>query len=367
MIHPQARFPVALLHASEGERLEYFSNGFVLRHGHLNQLFEKVKQQIEWPSDKNICLVTGPTGVGKTTLAQKLIEHFYNGVQTVNSPTMNAVYFEVPKQSKAKFDWDDFFIRLLRAMDEPFPESKLAMAKPLTSQHGARLTWLKTKTKDLRRDVETAIKERGVRWIVLDEISHLFKHAAGKHEQNLDVLKSIANITKCHFICVGTYECLFYVDWSAQLTRRSRLLEFSPYDWTKDQVSFAQAVSGLLAHLPCELEPDLMRDMEFYYLGSVGCIGLLKTWFEQALKKFLASGKTLFSLEVLAATRPNNREILRLIEEIEEGSRFLNVPSEDEVRARLGMTKSSNASAAPKKISVRRVGERAPKRDKVKV
>lgn len=70
---------------------------------------------------------------------------------------------------------------------------------------------------------------------------------------------------------------------------------------------------------------------------------------------------------MLEATRPNNREILRLIEEIEEGSSFLNVPSEDEVRARLGMQKTSNSSAAPKKISVRRVGERAPKRDKVKV
>ncbi len=366
MIHPQARFPVTLLKASEYERMQYFSNGFVLRHGHLNRLFENIMREIDWPGDKNICLVAGPTGVGKTTLAQKLIEHFYQGTRTVNSMTMQAVYFEVPQQTKPKFDWDDFFIRLLRAMDEPFPESKLAMANRLTPQHGERLTSLTAKTKSLRRDVETAIKQRSVRWIVLDEISHLFKHTAGKHERNLDVLKSISNITKCHFICVGTYDCLFYVDWSAQLTRRSQLLDFAPYDWAKDQVAFAQAVSGLLAHLPCELEPDLMRDMEFYFLGSVGCIGLLKTWFERALKAFLVSGKKQLSLQILQETRPNNREIMRLIEEIDEGSGFMVAPSDDEVRSRLGLAKASSPPVASKKSATRRVGERAPKRDKVR-
>lgn len=366
MIHSQARFPIELLKACNTDRLHYFREGFVLRHAHLNTLFEELKSHIDWPGDKSLSLVAGPTGVGKTTLAQKIIEHLYTENDDFNSPYMNAIYFEVPKQTKRNFDWDDFYNRLLRAMDEPFPEKKLSLAKPISKDHGPRLTQLRIKKRNLRDEVERTIKERGVKWIVLDEIAHLFKYATGKQEQNFDVLKSIANLTKTNILCVGTYECLYYIDWNAQLSRRSTLLEFPPYDLDTEHVLFAQSVSGLLAHLPCELDPDVLSDIEFFYLGCVGCVGLLKTWFEKALKHYLGSGSQLLSVDHFKATRPNNREIYRLIEEIQEGKSFFHAPSDDDIRARLGMQKSSTVkSSANKKKSTRRAGVRSPVRDKV--
>lgn len=368
MIHSQARFPLHLLKASDVERLSFFRDGFVLRHPRLNSLFNEIRSHVDWPGDKSLALVAGPTGVGKTTLAQKIIEYLYAEKHDIDNPYMNAIYFEIPKQTKRNFDWEDIYIRLLRAMDEPFPDKKLALAKPISRDHGPRLTQQKIKRGSLRAEVEETIKKRGVKWIVMDEIAHLFKHASGKQDQNFDVLKSLANLTKTNIICVGTYECLYYIDWNAQLSRRSSLMEFSSYDLTTDHVEFAQSVSGLLAHLPCELDPEVMSDIEFFYLGCVGCVGLLKTWFEKALKNYLVSGTKLLSLNHFEATRPNNREVFRLIEEIQEGKGFFNAPSDDDIRARLGLKKGvQKPSVTAKKHSGRRVGERSPTRDKVLV
>lgn len=366
MIHSQAKFPMHLLKSNDIDRLNYFKEGFVLRHPLLNLLFNDISSHIDWPGDKSLALVAGPTGVGKTTLAQKIIEYLYTEKYDIDSPYMNAIYFEVPKQTKRNFDWEDIYVRLLRAMDEPFPDKKLALAKPISRDHGPRLTQHKIKRGSLRDEVEATIKKRGVKWIVLDEIAHLFKHSSGKQDQNFDVLKSLANLTKTNIICVGTYECLYYIDWNAQLSRRSSLMEFAAYDLTTDYVGFAQSVSGLLAHLPCELDPDVMSDMEFFYLGCVGCVGLLKTWFEKALKSYLISGKKLLCLSHFQATRPNNREVFRLIEEIQEGKSFFNAPSDDDIRSRLGLKKGAEIKSDTKKEAARRrVGERAPVRDKV--
>lgn len=280
---------------------------------------------------------------------------------------MKAVYLEVPKQSTTKFDWRDFYIRLLSALDEPFPEYKVEIEPARSTNHGPRFTGKVPSESKLRREVEDTLADRQTQWVVLDEIQHLFKSSAGKHDQNLDVLKSLANLTQANFICLGTYESLFYSNWNAQLSRRSLMLEFAPYDWSDllQQKPFGQTVSGLMAHLPCELEPTLLQDIEFFHLGSIGCVGLLKTWFEQALKQLLHSGGTSLGLEDLRATRPSNREIARIIQEMQEGQRFFQQPSDDELRALLGLKAKDATPVTEKTTKGRRVGERKPHRDKV--
>jgi len=77
---------------------------------------------------------------------------------------------------------------------------------------------------------------------------------------------------------------------SAQLSRRSVEIHFGRYraESAEDCLAFKSVVLTFQRHLPLAEEPDLVGCWEALYEGSLGCIGVLKSWLNRSLAYAIA-------------------------------------------------------------------------------
>ena len=146
---------------------------------------------------------------------------------------------------------------------------------------------------ELRQALEQALRHRRPAAVLIDEAQHFTKIASGRRlSDQLDCLKSLASLTGCVHVLIGTYELLPCRNLSAQLSRRSLDLHFRRYrvDNPDDVIAFQRVIFSFQRHLPLTQEPELWRDWEFCYTHSLGCVGILKDWFARALAAALERG-----------------------------------------------------------------------------
>ncbi|MBK8024778.1 MAG: AAA family ATPase [Chloroflexi bacterium] len=160
-------FPDHLLQGSEQERVQYFEHKLIA-HDRLSQAHEELSTAIYQPAGSPIIVVTGPTGVGKTTLLQRMIKDVQ---QFPPAPTREGTIViagvEAPALDSVGFDWRDFFFRALQVLDEPLVDRKTVgyqvrtgsadTAKGLASRG-------KYSRADLRHVFEAALAQRGRRY-----------------------------------------------------------------------------------------------------------------------------------------------------------------------------------------------------------
>ena len=114
------RFPAELLNQSIEDRLAYFKEKMVT-HPRLIAVHEKLMDAIYRPEGASIIFVIGPTGVGKSTLCQGVLRTLTREAMTElerNPGKMLAVLLEAVPPHAFKFDWNDFYSRLLEALYE---------------------------------------------------------------------------------------------------------------------------------------------------------------------------------------------------------------------------------------------------------
>jgi hypothetical protein len=115
-------------------------------------------------------------------------------------------------------------------------------------------------------------------------------------------------------------------------------------------------------------------------MKSLGCVGLLKTWFQKALEMALQLGETCITRAILEATAKPNRELQKILAETKLGERYLEDVGARELARQMGLELepslhivTGNLSPRgggdhpdkPKSTSGRRIGKRGPSRDPV--
>jgi energy-coupling factor transporter ATP-binding protein EcfA2 len=363
-----------------GGRLAGFQ-AFTVAHPRLVAAKDELITAIRESEPNSIVMVSGATGVGKTTLRMKaqqvLIEELRLELE-VNRSRIPVASVEAIAPDVGSFCWRSHFKRLLQEMNDPLVDRRRLPGPDCdgTPKERFKLT-ARSSGSEYRYAVEQTLRLRQPAAVMIDEAQHLAKVASGRRLlDQLDVVKSIANRTNTVHVLFGTYDLLAFRNLSGQLSRRSLDVHFPRYraDLAEDRKIFINVVHSFQEKLPLPEPPDLVKNWELLYEGSIGCVGVLKQWLMKALSAALRRGDATISVRSLETYALSMAQCDRILSEIMEGEARLNDGDglRSKLRTRLGLMEPAAASApaATTRASTNgryklRPGQRKPARDPV--
>ncbi|MFN8628863.1 MAG: ATP-binding protein [Chloroflexota bacterium] len=315
---------------------------FTQAHPLLMQADTDIRTLIDEPAGSAAFMVFGPTGVGKTTLVERVCRELTRQrlASLVADPQLAPpLLLTALAPVGSNFNWMDFLVRGLIALEEPGAGRKVLTPDDPTlepDRYAAR------SIPGARRAFEAAVRERRPPAIFIDEAQHITNVGTGVRLLNqLDFVKSLADACESVFVLVGTYQLLALRNLNGQLGRRCRDVHLRRYrfDVAEEQADFASVVNTFAQQLP--VDPELLLgSLPLLYRGSAGCVGNLKEWLVRALVIALRGGGeiTLDHLERTALPLDTQQEIAS---EIAMGERRLAeaeaAGARDEVERLLGM------------------------------
>ncbi|PFN39672.1 ATPase [Bacillus thuringiensis] len=375
MMPLERNFPKGILLDSAEKRGVWFEQYVKVEHPIMESIVEDLVERIKNPAGSNLIMVVGPTGVGKTTVQELVVRKIYQWAlkreDMDNRIPITGV--ELPSPELGRFNWKDYYKRVLEALNEPLIDFKVDYD---TLKNGDKTTKIspydKRTSPELRRSLEKAFYYRKPLAFLVDEAQHFSNIANGKtlHLQ-LDVIKSLANISGVLHILVGHYDLADFINLSGQLSRRVTDIHFARYNANNvDELKhFINVIANLQKQLPLEKEPDLINHYDFIYERTLGCIGILKDWLSRCLVGSLNNGETTINFQSLKKYALPISKIEVMMEEIEKGEDKFNENKDkvSELRIKMGLNKFNvdSVNQVSKNKSRKNVGVRKAKRDAV--
>jgi hypothetical protein len=362
-------FPAALLQAPTAQRLAHFES-LTIAHPRLKEVSDLLLRTIAEPAGASFVFIYGASGVGKTTLRRRLEQKLTEVAlaRAILEPGRIPVAgIEAIAADARNFDWKNFYVRSLMALDEPAINHKVDYGTQGIYRNllGELVIEPKTVNANLRIALENALRHRKPDIFFIDEAQHLGKLASGRKLQDqMDSLKSLANITGVLHGLLGTYELLSFRD-----------IHFRRYYASDpdDVRAFQSTLLSFQRQMPVREMPDLVGNWEYCYERSLGCIGTLKDWLTKALKDALDEDADTVTIKHLENRAWSAFKCRGMLKEIAEGEKQLSEEESDirSLRMALGLDADGSSpsdepsSAKSTGSSNRRVGQRKPKRDSV--
>lgn len=373
-------------------RLDQFK-AFAVRHPLLDQVEHEVLHAIWEPAGFAYLLVYGPSGVGKSTMMHHIARRL--NARTGETGSHPVLLLEVRPPDGELFHRTDYYRTALRHLGKTSFERRTMVdisTEPSWEKKGTRRTSSRYHDDpELRHALEDTLRTQHVRAVILDEAQHLM--AAGRATtplEQLDWIKSMTNVTGVLHILLGTYSLLHFCNLNGQTARRGLEMHFPRYQLHADAdcQAFRNVLLSLLTQVPLTVDREpLLQQWRYFYVRSLGCVGVLKEWLVRATALALREGSAALTLTHLERRALSEAKCERMIADITDGEQEARYPEEHRQRllALLGLQDMpsltadpavarppapSTSAAAPQavpphKTAPPRVGVRSPHRDPV--
>lgn len=302
-----------------------------------------------------ICLV-GPSRSGKTRLIQQLSSLLAGENLFEQTGELPVVAVEASNTGpNGRFSTKAFVHKMLRAVKHPFyMDNGLDISSNVSSDRKAE--------HELRRALEVALQHRRSRYLFIDEAQHA-RYASRDSLAVMDSWKCLAREGQVVLVLVGAYPMLDIIRDSAHMVGRKREVHLSRYrSIDQDLQEFARIVryyEGELAET-CSLDCSLVGQLELLYFGSMGCIGLLRSWLLYAAALAHARGSAIDE-NILQSSMHSDADREVVLREISDGEHLLKSSSSSLKKRMSGAQKTGEKS---KSAGSRRPFQRNPKRHK---
>lgn len=369
-------FPKTLLTHSPQAKKTYFKEKIVAHHA-ISVAKAQLFRTLNNPIEGQIIMVIGAPGVGKTTLRCVMVRDLLRECQqdtAFHAGTVPVTGMELEAFQEGTFRWKRTRQELLQVLYEPLIDKKVVYREGFHDHTGQLIIDRRVSVDNLGEMVVEVLKQRQPRALWFDEAQHLVKVSTAQHLlDQMDTLKSLANRSRTTLVLFGTYEMNALIELSPQLGRRTQLIHFPRYqaEVAEDRAEFQKVLYGLQKHMPLPVEPDLVGHWDYFYEGSLGCIGILKDWLLQAAGDAIDMEMDTLVLDRCEAWLPPGELLLKRLLAIQtEEQRFQQHRNRLQLRTLMGLPidhlePSPQPSGLVVGASNTHPFERLPSRDKV--
>ena len=318
---PSTRRPWAnVVKAEARARLVRFAE-IRVKHPKLSEVVAELRSLLTGVSESNIILITGATGVGKTTLSKELstvCADLFHDILEGDTSAIPAIAVEAYVNGEHRIGFPDIYKRMLGKLMEPGVDRKM-----FSVVEDGRLvlnSLARKKTPTLRDAVEDGLRLRKTIVCTIDEAYQLLRF--GGAAAVMDTFRSLSNSTNgVKFLLIGSFD-LFDLLWqNGQSARRAVLVNFDRYhvEERADRLAWCKVVKMLQTAWPCDDVPNLAAVSDELMEACLGCVGLLKTLMLDAAALQMGDDNEKWNGIYLAKAAKANalREIIR--KEIEAG------------------------------------------------
>lgn len=346
-------------------------------HENFKEGLDQVAERIQFGEQQSITVVVGPTGSGKTALTNEFGYIFEKSMASVPPERRTSILaMELASPEQGMFKWvNDFYIPGLVALNEPCPTKKInveALRRRLLAGETRVLYAKRPETiTDYRNFFLAGLDNAKAVGALIDEANFLRRPTSGKGVlTQYNSFRSRSDACRTHFVLIGTAEVADIFHQSGPISKRVYPIWLEPYGPSQKQMTlFGGAVLSIVEKLPVSVTFSVANKLKEIFEGALGLFGLAHDWFDRALVRAIARGKTKITwadmevcrlsdiqLSGIAADLIQYREVRSGVKTyLAEQMKSLFLPS---VKAA-----SSAGSGAPKRD--RRPFERKPIRDAV--
>ena len=294
-----------------------------VKHARLREVDAEMSLIVEEHADATHALLCGPGGVGKSTVLKVVAERFKG--EEPNRAVGPIILLEPIPSDTGPYLRLDYYRQILTALKGHIlvKEILVNVAHLMTAPKASRPRLDSSDWLDMREAAEQALIRSQVKAVFADE-GHRLMQGGGRYttDEQLEWLKSLTNRTNVLHVLAGPYELFEFRNTSGQLARRGRDIHFPRYhvEDKEERKEFVAAVQYLLERVPltCDLKLLLSR-WRWFAEGSVGCVGIVKTWLVDAVAATLAQGGTSLTEDMLTRTMPHPAKRVSLEREARAG------------------------------------------------
>lgn len=317
----------------ELEPIDRVNNYFLkvsVEHSKFQNIYRSIIDYSNYKDDK-IIFVIGPTGIGKTHLADKFLRTLCNKPSYSNGTFKHQlpILFTVAGSSGTGFNWPFFYRSAIQRFNVDQFIRTNSIEQSTKANYGAKFKASGKNSAELQQELIQRIIDYEVKHWLIDEAGHIFKYSGKSGDNDLNTLKYIADQSGVRITLFGLYEATAAIGEIGQINRRIKLFGFDNYE--PGSRDFVSAYVTLLTNIPFQLDSDLTSDVDYVYAGCCGCVGILRDWLLDAQKLMISSNDNQFSLKYLKGSKLTNSSLIKIAKEIRDHNLFMKDDGIDEV------------------------------------